>query len=676
MENDAPNVEYERRNVPIIDLGHLYKRSTPKTTTLMSTHRTNIDAAQLRTFDSGLFSPPSSQVGVVVDASKMLISPPPEEILRSNDRYPVSLLFCFFTSHPHIHSLQPSHTKSTRTPSRHPLPPSVLAEALVSSAGVIPPKRKRPTNSSFVSIPTDDVTADHIGTLEITPNPKPRKQSKCRSRTISVDSPTRATFSCKSSINKKSRTFATSTHHEAPYATKRNANYAPRGPSPRQEVVSSRRRSVTPIPPYEPPPEQFTPPREVVIAPVVSHASRVTKSSKRQSTAKLSKVLVKNEPPDVDLSLPLPPPSPTDDPLLLSGPPVASSRSRFRKAKPTLARLRLDPIPPYDKQAQPCAVSSTSPTLVSSIILDPRVSHDPNTFNVDVTSHALPLFEPEDLSGFDNGWSDSDSDLSRSDDYREKFTVMTVPTKVDSPVSQTGAKPKKCGSTSPFPGTRSKDSRIPKMAEMMDQATNNIRTDSGDKSECTTLGSCGGGLSPFAGRYQRNTDSDDIRLNGAFFHNPDVDIHMTFAPEPAENLNLSRSFSAAGNDGTDDKHDDRAPKDVETLQSDSSLPTLPVAADDTIEKEKGVIDHTWQCPSILLTEDMTSPQKPQWEDGDHMLVATCEGDDEDDDSDSMDIGLVRITSHDPKAAARAAAILKQVCTVQPYLLPALIASTA
>src|SRR5205807_10421829 len=84
------------------------------------------------------------------------------------------------------------------------------------------------------------------------------------------------------------------------------------------------RRSATPIPPYEPPLDIFTPPREVFLKPV--QPKSVSKSSKRKSlvnSSRKGKALrvdttkqVKQElPDDLDLLAPMPPPSPTDDPL-------------------------------------------------------------------------------------------------------------------------------------------------------------------------------------------------------------------------------------------------------------------------------------------------------------------------------------------------------------------------
>jgi hypothetical protein len=96
----------------------------------------------------------------------------------------------------------------------------------------------------------------------------------------------------------------------SPHADNDNADFILPIPSPTRQHLSARARSSTPIPSYEPPHERFTPPREVV-----RPSPRVSKSSKRKKTLSIT---IKKEPFEIDLSC-LPPPSPTDDPLLLHG---------------------------------------------------------------------------------------------------------------------------------------------------------------------------------------------------------------------------------------------------------------------------------------------------------------------------------------------------------------------
>ena len=103
-------------------------------------------------------------------------------------------------------------------------------------------------------------------------------------------------------------------------------------PARRKNLQSARssRRSATPFIPYEPPTDVFTPPREVFLSPMTKSSKRKTvasassfksvKGKKKGSTLTIV-TAVKQELPDIDLTLPMPPPSPTDDPLLLLGPP-------------------------------------------------------------------------------------------------------------------------------------------------------------------------------------------------------------------------------------------------------------------------------------------------------------------------------------------------------------------
>lgn len=196
-----------------------------------------------------------------------------------------------------------------------------------------------------------------------TPNPKPRKQSrKSHVRThsnqsdVSMESPTRASRvaekpSLPSTGSTPSRKRTSYQLMRSPHTSNPNADYIPpyrlassEEPTEVDEGLlwaqtrkppRMGRRSATPviITPYEPPSVVFTPPREVVLSPVAS----VTKSRQKRKVGKGLKldIQVKKEPPSIDLSIPMPPASPTDDPLLLSGPPdedltATSPRSRSR----------------------------------------------------------------------------------------------------------------------------------------------------------------------------------------------------------------------------------------------------------------------------------------------------------------------------------------------------------
>ncbi|KAK0188223.1 hypothetical protein F5146DRAFT_747531 [Armillaria mellea] len=224
-----------------------------------------------------------------------------------------------------------------------------------------------------------------------TPNPKPRKQ--LRSRT---PSPSRTRSPYKTVLL------------QSPHANNPNADYI-------IPTAYSRRRSTTPVVvPYEPPADIFSPPREVIVSPVVRTPRRRTKLA----------VTVKKEPPVIDLSEPMPPPSPTDDPLLLTGPPkdILPKRSA---AKPHWN------LPPSSPQ-QP---TSSPPNEAPSYF---RFEPAPDTsLDMDVDEPFNNILFGDNFAG--DGWSDSDDDdeMQGQGDYTGKWKMKVVKTKNDPPSSAT-----------------------------------------------------------------------------------------------------------------------------------------------------------------------------------------------------------------------------------------------
>ena len=213
-------------------------------------------------------------------------------------------------------------------------------------------KRTQPT-TTFSSTPlysrdVNSMSFDNDSTsqqqpMEATPNPKPRKQGRIhpRQRQSSLESPTGTSFR---RLGSSSPVFNDSTHtpsrsktkmtqvKKSPHPNNPNADFiidvpALVLPTRKKNVQSAKsRRSATPFIPYEPPTDVFTPPREVFLSPVAKSSKRkmVASASSFKSAKGKSKLTivtaVKQELPDIDLTLPMPPPSPSDDPLLLSGP--------------------------------------------------------------------------------------------------------------------------------------------------------------------------------------------------------------------------------------------------------------------------------------------------------------------------------------------------------------------
>ncbi|KAF9258887.1 hypothetical protein L218DRAFT_1004415 [Marasmius fiardii PR-910] len=246
-ENEAPTM-----HGPRLDLSKLQNKKTPRNSTRTPMTLSNDNS-------TGLMSPPPSQAKETQveqePGARQLISPPPEEELRSSRQ-----------------SIAPSHS-------------------LINSN----PKRKRPVQSAPNYSP------------QVTPNPKPRKQSK---QAQPITSPSKSKF-----------------HYiQSPHAQNPDADFIPphrtrarlSDESANSNSTRRGRRSATPIviPPYEPPKEVFTPPREITLTPSPSKPKRAPRKSVRKTLS------VKIEPPsDMDALLkePMPPASPTDDPLLLSG---------------------------------------------------------------------------------------------------------------------------------------------------------------------------------------------------------------------------------------------------------------------------------------------------------------------------------------------------------------------
>lgn len=286
-------------------------------------------------------------------------------------------------------------------------------------------------------------------TLEATPNPKPRKQH--RRYTSIAEEPTTPTRS-------PSRPSASPSKQpllRSPHAGNPHADYLPPLPSFDREHVTPHRRSQTPLPLYEPPPERFTPPREILYTPVTA----VSKSSKRktappksQQKARHLTIQIKKEPPTIDLNVPPPPPSPSDDPLLLYGP-----KRRLRAARASMSSVRSRDTPPM----------SSSPAHILHEDDAPIAQIDFNAMDVDTDEeeNILPVFNFfNDAFNADAPWTDEDERDERFDhtgEYTGRFMMLKVPTKMDPPSSATKQRMDMWGRPiSPFPLSKKPSSGV------------------------------------------------------------------------------------------------------------------------------------------------------------------------------------------------------------------------
>ncbi|KAI0777505.1 hypothetical protein BD413DRAFT_661353 [Trametes elegans] len=442
------------------------KSSRPKRSLALNA-RTNADNDdESARDDSGLLTPPSSQQEEDMDPTKMLFSPPPEEELR--------------------------HERNATSRARSAPAPQFTPSLLADPPGFSSSKRKRNAHNRSASHTTlsslfDDPSTSIQATTETTPNPKPRKQSKRTAPSIVVESPTRsstppangALTPTRSSSQRRSQSPSKRTLHPSPHHTNPNADYILPLPIISQQSLSARRRSTTPIPPYEPPRERFTPPREIIHTPPgAGHSpSKVSKSSKRKSiapkSAKKLVLVIKKEPPEVDLSAPPPPPSPTDDPLLLKGEdrPVRhhthragqASTSSSTHARDTPSIASSSPVSP--SREDQCRRLPDLNTSMDVSMQDGGYDSVDDSF----ASTSAPAFDFANLADNNTGWDEDDSDDSddfddfdQAGEYTGRFKVFTVPTKADPPSSCTRTRQQAWGHPiSPFPGSTGRRTNLP-----------------------------------------------------------------------------------------------------------------------------------------------------------------------------------------------------------------------
>lgn len=421
-----------------------------------------------------------------MDASRMLFSPPPEEILR-HERNSVSSCmistwsFCADRSYGRMGAATASLplSQAGNDDVLTVVTQVIRARSVPTQAAFSPSyastKRKRHAHnrsSSHTALDTiiNGVSNSGVVVTEATPNPKPRKQTKRgaphRQPTELADEPSTPTRSSqRRSESPTKRSLLLSPHH-----SNLNADYIPPLPVISRQTISARRRSATPIPPYEPPRERFTPPREIIHTPPgATHSPEgMTKSSKRKSAPKNTKKLVltiKKEPPEIDLSELPPPPSPSDDPLLLKGLPGQPRKSH---PHPQLAQIELissTSTPSHARQTP--SIASSSPVSPPD---DPRggrlpdlnTSMDLGMDSDDSMNQSFetgpPLFDFSNPQDDADAWddvsdADGDDDFDQTGDYTGRFKVLTVPTKADPPSSCTRARQHAWGNpSSPFPG--------------------------------------------------------------------------------------------------------------------------------------------------------------------------------------------------------------------------------
>lgn len=479
----------------------------------------------------------------------------------------------------------------------------------------------------------------------------------------------------------------------SPHATNEKADYIPPVISHTRQHLSSRARSSTPIPPYEPPAERFTPPREVFRS-----SPRVSKSSKRK---KVLKITIKKEPPEIDLSR-LPPPSPTDDPLLLYG-----RQPLPRPPVPINARQTplLESTPP-GKQLSPlnrCALDFPLPGIPSDV-----------DDNEDANLVEQPVFNFAENG--EDSWSSSDSGSSEQEgDYTGKFRDLHIPTKVDPPTSATRERIEQWGRPrSPFPH---KGSPIPEDVEDKDDDEANDLDLSLEQPRFLLEGDGDGHV--LGALEDAQEDAQELEIEARQEQTEDTGISATepivlskeraydnhvIAPSRVEAMHLDQDH----NDETPESFGESPSYPIEDVEVDiehgdermGQNGNLPAQERDKLiaefhpvvtqqenpvlteifdvnndsgdeseligeeQADEEVVDRTLSDDPLPVSSPQQCPSEPQLLEErievDEPMVEIMDEEPEGDSSDESDLSVVKIVSDDPWAAARAAAILKQV----------------
>ncbi|KAI9510178.1 hypothetical protein F5148DRAFT_1181341 [Russula earlei] len=623
-------------------------------------------------FNTGLLTPQASQFAVDSDAAKSLISPPPEDPARTGTsrqsvRYSPIPPPVFGPPHsptdldasPRGHELvrSPPHLRVTsRTPAVvHPSAnaPRSHRTPYTTSTGQIGPSGRRCVSEEEGDAGNDGHPFANASAVAR----KPRQSNAPPPESIKPDRLARS----------PTKLGRSPTLLRSPHAENDKADYIP-------PHLSARARSSTPLPAYEPPAERFTPPREVFLS-----SPRVSKSSKRKKTLK---VTIKKEPPEIDLSR-LPPPSPTDDPILLHGRP-----RRPRPPVPTNARETplLESTPPGPgRQSSPinrCALDFPLPGIPSDV----DDHEDPDLPEQPVFNFAA---DGEDFS------SSSDGDgLEHEGEYTGRFRVVHVPTKADPPTSTTRERIEQWGRPiSPFP-----HGADPILEDEMDNGAD---------------GSSDTDLSPARPQF-RVEEIEDRRVPEALedVQGSEIEVQEEHAKatETSEMGLITPPSVLLANDNhvRVTSHIEAAPSvqdgSDEALDNFGEIPTYPQQdmrencepgdensnqngntpsqeRDETVANFHPVLDSgdgelvgeertDEEIVDRALSEEpgpFTSPRQRTAEpqlleesvEVDEPMVEAADAESEGDSGDESDFGVIKVVSDDPWAAARAAAILKQ-----------------
>lgn len=184
--------------------------------------------------------------------------------------------------------------------------------------------------------------------------------------------------------------------------------------------------------------------------------SKSAKGKKKGSTLTIV-TAVKQELPDIDLTLPMPPPSPTDDPLLLLGP----AEPDFLLKHPR--RREMEDLPPSSPEP-PLAMDDEEAVRIFNRNRNengaPETSMDESIMQLDPDDAGISPVRLFDFNGVlpssNGGWTDSEQEpmeeIEGEGEYTGHWKMMLVRTKQDPPSSATRVRMEEWGRPiSPFP---------------------------------------------------------------------------------------------------------------------------------------------------------------------------------------------------------------------------------
>ena len=407
-----------------------------------------------------------------------------------------------------------------------------------------------------------------------------------------------------------------------------------------------------------------------------------TQKKPRQTKKKNGKLQIKEEPPELDLNTSIPPPSPTDDPLLLRGP----SRSNTARSPPKQTRgtSPIQLLESREESPPPLNETSTRPTSSPWSEVDINNIDPPSmAFTSDSMTPYPPEEQPEaplwqeEASGWTESSDNEEPTFDQEGEYTGKYTSYVIPTKPDPPTTTQKERQEAWGRPiSPFPYPTSRTSRwsLPLTpAEIQEEPQ-----ETGDRS---TLGIAELTIKPHDVEGEKLFGSDQNTPAGEAIDSPNAAAaRQVLIPTAVQSIFNFDSLSSP-----DHKYETpiRPPKEqpvpfITFIPRRSSAATSsktqktqfppsqrsfifnsPARNETDLERdEESFVDRALsQAPEDDDNNAIELSQRVPHLQGVDVAEEDTEGEG---DEDAIDLGVIKISSEDPMAAAKAAAILKLV----------------